>query len=306
MDAQTQKIIDSINRLKREHHALILAHNYQRDEVQAIADVTGDSLALSRAAAKSDARVIVFCGVHFMAETAALLSPDKIVLIPDPDAGCPMANMITAEELRAFKHEHPGAVVVTYVNSSAAVKAESDICCTSSNAVAVVHALDPSREIIFVPDKYLGTFVAAQTGRKLILWHGYCPTHVKIQPEDILRQKQAHPHARVVVHPECTAPVVQLADAVLSTGGMCRYAGRHEVSELIVGTETGILYRLCLENPGKKFYPASEAATCPNMKKITLEKVLWSLQRMEHRVCVPDHIAAQARRAVDAMLGIGG
>lgn len=306
MDSQTRKIIDAIQRLKRERNALIVAHNYQPDEVQAIADFTGDSLALSRRAAQTKASIIVFCGVHFMAETAAILSPEKTVLIPDPEAGCPMADMITAEQLRELKQHHPDATVVTYVNSSAEVKAESDICCTSSNAVAVVNSVEPGRDIIFVPDKHLGSYVAAQTGRRIILWNGYCPTHVKIQAEDILHQKQAHPAARIAVHPECIPPVRDLADAVLSTEGICRYAQRRDVSELIVGTEIGILYRLQTENPHKKFYPASEAAICPNMKKTTLEKVLWSLERMEYRVVVPEKIAIRARHAVDTMIRIGG
>ncbi|MCX8044083.1 MAG: quinolinate synthase NadA [Desulfobacterota bacterium] len=303
MTART--IVDKIQTLKRERNAIILAHNYQPDEVQAIADFIGDSLALSRTAAKTDAAVIVFCGVHFMAETAAILSPHKTVLMPEPDAGCPMADMISAAQLRAFKQEHPGALVVAYVNSSAAVKAESDICCTSSNAQDVVQSLPEDRDIIFIPDKYLGSYVAAQTGRKLILWNGYCPIHVKIQPEDIERRKREHPAAKVAVHPECTPPVIQRADAVLSTEGICRYAGRPEVKELIVGTEIGVLYRLRTEHPEKRFYPASDTAVCPNMKKTTLEKVLWSLERMEHIVSVPPDIATRARQAVDAMIAIG-
>jgi len=304
MDQHTEKLIAEIQKLKQQRNAVILAHNYQRDEVQAIADFTGDSLALSRTAAKTDAAVIVFCGVHFMAETASLLSPEKTVLMPDPDAGCPMADMITADQLRALKQQHPRAVVVTYINSSAAVKAETDVCCTSSNAVNVVRSLADAGEIIFVPDKYLGTYVSGRTGRDLILWHGYCPTHVRIQPEDILRQKKAHPDAAVVAHPECTPGVLALADAVLSTEGICRYAQRPEVSELIVCTEIGVLYRLRRENPDKKFHPVSEAATCPNMKKTTLEKVLWSLERMQHEVKVPADIAIRARSAVDRMLAV--
>jgi len=306
MDERTREIITQIQSLKKNRNAVILAHNYQRDEVQAIADYTGDSLALSRTAAATMADVIVFCGVHFMAETAAILSPDKIVLMPDPEAGCPMADMITAEQLRGLKQQNPGATVVTYVNSSAAVKAESDICCTSSNALDIVKSIPEGRDIIFVPDKYLGSYVAARTGRPLILWQGYCPTHVTIRAEDIERQKQAHPGARVAAHPECTPPVLQLADAVLSTEGICRYARRPDVQELIFATETGVLYRLRAENPEKRFYPATEAATCPNMKKTTLEKVLWSLERMQHPVGVPADIAARARRAVDAMIAIGG
>lgn len=298
------KLIEKIKRLQEERNAVILAHNYQRDEVQEIADFTGDSLSLSRNAAKTSAEVIVFCGVHFMAETASILSPDKTVLMPDAEAGCPMADMITADELRELKKQHPKAVVVTYVNSSAGVKAETDICCTSSNAVKVIESLKDAEEIICVPDKYLGTYLSKKTGRSLILWHGYCPTHVRIQPEDIQRQKQAHPNAKVVAHPECTPPVLDLADAVLSTEGICQYAKASDASEIIFATEIGVLYRLKKENPGKAFYPASEAASCPNMKKTTLEKILWSLESMTAEVRVPEDIRLRARKAVERMVEI--
>ena len=267
---------ERIRKLKKERDAVILAHNYQLGEVQDIADFVGDSLGLSQKAAKTDAEVIVFCGVHFMAETAAILCPDKTVLLPDIHAGCPMANMIDTEHLRQRKQELPDANVVCYVNTTAAVKAESDICCTSANGLKVVESLD-SKEIIFVPDQYLGHYISTKTGRKMSLWPGYCPTHARIQPHHITGLRQEYPRARVVVHPECRPEVIALADEVLSTGGMIRYAQREDVSEMIVGTEMGILHRLQKENPGKKFIAISEQAICPNMKLITLERYcgLW-------------------------------
>ena len=297
-------LIEKIDKLKKEKNAVILVHNYQRAEVQDIADFTGDSLGLSRTAAGTDADVIVFCGVHFMAETASILSPDKTVLMPDINAGCPMADMITADQLRALKKEHPKAKVLAYVNTSAEVKAETDICCTSSNALKVVENLRDVEEIIFVPDKYLNNYISTMTGRKFIMWNGYCPTHVKIQVEDILRQRQNHPEAKVVVHPECTPPVIEIADRVLSTEGICRYAKESDAAEIIVGTEIGILHRLKKENPDKTFYPASENAVCPNMKLTTLEKVLWSLEDMKHEVRVPEDIRVKARGAVDRMVEV--
>jgi quinolinate synthase len=298
-----ESIIEQIRKHKKERNAVLLVHNYQRPEVQDIADFTGDSLELSQKAAGTDADVIVFCGVHFMAETASILSPQKTVLLPDKNAGCPMADMITDEELRQKKQEIPGATVVTYVNSTAAVKAESDYCCTSSNGVKVVSRID-NDEIIFVPDQYLGDYISRQTGKKMTLWPGYCPTHVRILPEDIIKQKKEHPQAKVVVHPECRPDVIALADEALSTSGIIRYAARSDVSELIVGTEVGILHRLSKENPGKAFIPASGKAICPNMKKITLDKVLESLETMEPEVKVPEEIRVRALRAVERMLEI--
>lgn len=295
-------IVSEIQELKKGRNAVILAHNYQLPEVQDAADFTGDSLELSRTAASSKAKVVVFCGVHFMAETASILCPDKTVLIPDKTAGCPMANMITREDLLELKKRHPKAVVVGYVNTSAEVKAEVDISCTSTNAVDVVLKLKDAEEIIFIPDKYLSDYVSKKTGRRLISWDGYCPTHVKILPEDIIRQIRAHPKAKVMVHPECTGEVISLADAVLSTGKMCKYAKESDAKEFIVGTEVGIIHRLKKENPEKKFYPASELAVCPNMKKITLEKVLWSLQDLKEVVKVPDEIRKKALRGIEKML----
>lgn len=295
---------ERIGELKKRHHAVILVHNYQLPEVQDVADFRGDSLELSRIAAKTDARVIVFCGVHFMAETASILSPDKKVIMPDIQAACPMANMITAQDLRRLKKEHPQAAVVGYVNTSAEVKAELDYCCTSSNAVAVVNALKDSKVIIFVPDKYLADFVSKQTKRKLIAWSGFCPTHVKILPEDIKREKKFHPRAKVIVHPECLPSVVAMADAALSTSQMCKFARDTDAKEIIVGTEVGLIYRLKKDNPAKEFYPASEAAVCPNMKRTTQEKILWALEELKTEVKVPEAIRMRARAAIDRMLEI--
>ncbi len=304
MQDRDAELKERINTLRKARRAVILAHNYQLGEIQDIADFVGDSLELSQTAAKTDAATIVFCGVDFMAETAAILCPDRAVLMPELNASCPMARMITVPALQAKKKEHPGAAVVCYVNSSAAVKAESDICCTSANAVKVVRSFPAEREIIFVPDQYLGGYVAAQTGRKLILWPGYCPTHARIQPESILRLKAEYPQAKVLVHPECRPEVIALADAVLSTGGIIRYARESPAREIIIGTEIGIIHRLKKENPGKKFIPASEQAVCPRMKLITLESIVWALENMEHRITVPEDIRDRAKRAVDKMLAI--
>jgi len=304
MENRDVKLIEKILNLKRERNAVILAHNYQLGEVQDIADFVGDSLELSQNAAKTEAKVIVFCGVQFMAETASILCPDKIVLLPDIHAGCPMADMITAERLRERKRELPDATVVCYVNSSAEVKAESDVCCTSANAVKVIESLD-SEEILFVPDQYLGHYISTKTDKRMSLWPGFCPTHIRIQPQDIIRLKKEHTQAKVVVHPECRPEVIALADEVLSTGGMCRFAQKTEAEEIIVGTEIGILHRLRKENPGKRFIPVSEQAICPRMKLITLESVLWSLQEMTTKVKVPEEIRLRAKAAVDKMLKEG-
>ena len=304
VENEGKSVEERILRLKREKNAVILVHNYQRPEVQNIGDIVGDSLELSQKAAGTDADVIVFCGVHFMAETASILCPDKTILLPDAKSGCPMADMITAEQLRQKKKELPDATVVTYINSSAEVKAESDYCCTSSNGVKVVASLE-NDEILFVPDQYLGDYIARKTGKKLTLWPGYCPTHVRILAEDIVRQKQKYPGAKTVVHPECRPEVIALADEVLSTSGIIRYAAHDDVSELIVGTEVEILHRLRKENPGKTFIPASEKAVCPNMKRITLEKVLNSLETMSPQIKVPEDIRVKAKAAVDRMLAIG-
>jgi len=301
-DNSNIELLEKITDLKQKRNAVFLVHNYQLGEVQDIADFTGDSLELSQQAARTDAEVIVFCGVRFMAETASIICPDRTVLLPDLHAGCPMADMINAQRLRDKKKEYPGATVVCYVNSSAAVKAESDICCTSANAVRIVEKLHDAKDIIFVPDQYLGSYVASQTGRDLILWPGFCPTHTRIQAQDILRQRAEHPQAKVLVHPECRSEVTALADEVLSTGGMIRFARESEAQEIIIGTEIGIIHRLRKENPGKKFIPASEQAVCPRMKLITLETVLWSLENMTYQIKVPDRTRLKAKAAVDKML----
>lgn len=294
-------IVDKIKMLAKKRDAVILAHNYTRPEIQDLADFVGDSLELSRTAAKLSSKVIVFCGVYFMAETAYILSPDKTVLIPDPYAGCPMADMITGEQLRVLKKNYPNAKVVCYVNSTAEVKAESDICCTSANAVDIVNRVDSS-DIIFVPDKNLGTYVSKMTGKKLILWQGYCPIHAMIRAEDIIRAKQEHPNAKVVVHPECSEEVISLADAVRSTSGMLRYVKETDSKEFIIGTESGILYRMKKENPGKEFFPVRRDTICVNMKKVTLEKVLDSLENNKHRVTVPEDIRLKALKSIERML----
>jgi quinolinate synthase len=302
MENKDAGLAEKISALKKKRNAVILVHNYQLGDIQDVGDFVGDSLELSQKAAETDADVIVFCGVHFMAETASILCPDKVVLLPDMNAGCPMANMITARSLRAKKEEHPQAVVVCYVNSPAEVKAESDICCTSANAVEVVESLG-AREIMFIPDQYLGHYVSTRTGRKMVLWPGFCPTHVRIKPEMIRELRREYPQAKAVVHPECTPEVTALADEVASTGGMCRYARRDDVKEMIVGTEVGIIHRLRKENPGKRFIPVSEQAICPNMKLTTLEKVLWCLEELSPQVKVPEGIRIKALAAVDKMLG---
>ena len=295
------EIISKIAELKKKRDAVILVHNYQRPEVQDIADFLGDSLDLSRKAAETKAKVIVFCGVHFMAETASILCPDKTVLLPDLDAGCPMADMITAKELKELKSRYPGHSVVCYINTSAEIKAESDICCTSSNAVNVVKSLG-NKDIIFVPDQNLGDHVSKQTGKKMVLYGGYCAIHCRILSSDLAKARKDHPGAEILVHPECTPDVVKLADKVLSTNGMIKYAKESAKKELVIGTEQGIIYRLEKENPDKKFYPVTEKALCENMKKTKLEKVLWALEDMKNVIRVDANIALRAKSAIDKML----
>ena len=294
-------LVNKIKNLKTERQAVILAHNYQIGEVQEIADFTGDSLELSRKAAQTDASVIVFCGVHFMAETAKILSPEKTVLIPDSNAGCPMSDMINAQQLRDFKKRHPGRPVVAYVNTSAEVKAESDICCTSANAVSVIESID-SDEILFVPDKSLAAYVATQTKKHIISYCGYCPTHHRILAQDVVKTKREHPDAVVIAHPECTPDVLALADTIESTSGMIRFAKQSKAEEFIVCTERGILYRLERANPDKRFYNPSPVNICPNMKKITLEKILWSLEDMGSEIILPDEIIKKAQTAIEGMI----
>jgi quinolinate synthase len=299
-----RQLVERIAALKAERDAIILAHNYQPPEIQDIADRPGDSLDLSRFAAEARERTIIFCGVHFMAETAAILAPEKTVILPEPNAGCPMADMMCGEDLIEVKKKHPGAVVVTYVNSTAEVKAETDICCTSANAMRVVQSVPEGKTIIFGPDKYLGGWVAARTGREMILWEGYCPTHQKILPEHIQEQRRLHPGAAVMVHPEVNPEVAALADAVLGTGGMIAYVEKSPAREFVVGTETGMVYRLQKRFPDRAFYAASKQALCPNMKRISLEKVARSLETLAPVISVEEKIAVRARRAIKAMLEI--
>ena len=297
-------MIEKIRGLKQEKNAIILAHNYQRPEIQDIADFVGDSFALSQQAAKTDADVILFCGVDFMAESAAILSPDKTVLIPDTDAKCPMAAMITCEALIEMKRIHPGAGVVCYVNTSAPVKAESDICCTSANAVEVVESLDCD-EVIFVPDKNLALYAARFTEKTVIPWDGYCPTHHQILPRDIADAKEKHPGAEVLVHPECRPGVIDLANGVQSTEGMIRHVRASHSNEFIIGTESGMIHRLEKEFPGKLFYTVSDYTICPAMKMVTLPEVVRSLENLEYVVAIPDAVQARAKRALDRMLQVG-
>ena len=297
------EIKQEIRRLARERNALLLAHNYQRDEIQEIADITGDSLALSMEAARTDREVIVFCGVHFMAESASILAPDKIVLLPRLDAGCPMADMVTPEGLRRMKAEHPGATVVTYVNSSADVKAESDICCTSSNAVNVVRSVE-TEEVILVPDRNLGKYIASHTDKTCHLWEGYCPTHDRLLASDVQRSKDEHPDALFMAHPECPPEILEMADHICSTSGMYEYARKSPAKKFIVGTEAGILYRLRRENPEKEFFLPTSKLICPNMKLTSLEDILKSLQTMSPEITVPPDIRERAKVTLDRMLAV--
>jgi quinolinate synthase len=293
-----------IRELLLKHNAVLLAHNYMRDEVQEIADITGDSLALSIEAAKTSADVIVFCGVHFMAESAAILSPDKKVLLPRPDAGCPMADMVTAEELEQLRAKHPGVPVVTYVNSSAEVKACSDICCTSANAVRVVKSLK-EEELIFVPDRNLGRWIAKFVpDKRFIFWEGFCPTHERMTAAAVLQKKTEHPDALFICHPESDPKVSELADHVCSTSGMYDYCRTSPARKFIIGTEAGILYKLRVENPGKEFILASPALFCPNMKLTSMGDVLLTLQTLSPVVSVPEEIRIKAKLALDRMLEV--
>ncbi|ACM19455.1 quinolinate synthetase complex, subunit A [Geotalea daltonii FRC-32] len=294
---------NEIRALLKERNGILLAHNYMRDEVQEIADITGDSLGLSVEAAKTSASVIVFCGVHFMAESASILAPDKTVLLPRLDAGCPMADMVTVPALQEMKRRHPGVPVVTYVNSSAAVKANSDICCTSANAVKVVKSL-AAPEIIFVPDRNLGRYVARFTDKTFHFWDGYCPTHERLKPEAVLRLKKENPGALFICHPECNPEVEALADHVCSTTGMYDFCKKSPANRFIIGTEAGILYKLQKESPDKEFILASPALVCPNMKLTSLEDILAALQSMAPVIKVPEEVREPAKLALDRMLAI--
>ena len=292
-----------IKALLKKRNAVLLAHNYMRDEVQEIADITGDSLALSMEAAKTAADVIVFCGVHFMAESASILSPDKTVLLPRLDAGCPMADMVTVEGLLEMKARHPGVPVVTYVNSTAAVKAHSDICCTSANAVKVVNSL-PDNEVIFAPDRNLGRFVEKLTSKTFHIWDGYCPTHERLKVDEVIRLKGEYPDAEFICHPECNPAVSALADHACSTSAMYEYCRKSPARRFIIGTEAGILYRLKIENPEKEFILASPSLICPNMKLISLDDILESLRTMIPVVKVIEEVRIPAKRALDRMLAV--
>ncbi|MHB8926714.1 MAG: quinolinate synthase NadA [Bacillota bacterium] len=305
-----QKLMDQAEltaearRLKAERRALIIAHLYQRPEIQDLADFVGDSLGLSQQAAATDNDLIVFCGVHFMAESAAILSPQKTVILPEPKAGCPMADMVTPDALREMKAKYPGVPVVAYVNTSAAVKAESDICCTSRNAVKIVEAVEGDT-VIFIPDRNLSHYVQTQTRKKVIPWPGFCPTHDRIKVDDLRRMKESHPEAVVLVHPETDQAIVDLADKVFSTEGMRRFVRESPAKEFIIGTEMGILHALQKDRPDASFYfPSGDEQICPNMKSTTLRKLVVALERLEPRVTVPEDIRLRAKRALDRMLAV--
>lgn len=295
-----------IAKLKEKRNAVIIVHNYQRDEIQEIADISGDSLALSQAAVRTDAKVIVFCGVQFMAESASILNPDKKVLLPVREAGCPLADMITPEKLRAKKIQHPEAAVVCYVNSSAEVKAESDISCTSSNAIEVVRSLK-EKQVIFVPDKNLGRYVQTQVpDKEIILWEGFCPTHIRVQEEDVIKAKQLHPGAEVIAHPECNPEVLALSDHICSTGGMFTYVKKSASKDFIISTESGMLYKLQKDNPDKRFYLPTPHLVCANMKLITLGWVAHSLEHLVYEVKVSEDVREKARKTLERMLAVTG
>lgn len=298
------RLLNKIQKLKKDRNAVILAHNYQPGEIQDLADFCGDSLGLSIEASKTDAQVIVFCGVKFMAETATILSPEKMVLLPEKTAGCPMADMITAEQLKELKSKHPKAIVVCYVNSTAHVKAESDYCCTSSNAVEVVKSLPNDKEVIFVPDKNLGAFVSEKTGRKMILWPGYCTTHIHITADDIAKAKEKYPDAVVMCHPECNADVRAIADELLSTGQMLKFVNKNTAKRYIIGTEKGIIHTLKKQRPDAEYICPTEKAICPNMKKITIDKVIWSLEQMREVITIDEKIREKAKKALERMVEI--
>jgi quinolinate synthase len=299
-----ERLLEKIEQLKARRNAVILAHNYQPAEIQDLADFTGDSLGLSVEASKTDADVIVFCGVKFMAETAAILSPEKTVLLPDKYAGCPMADMITVQQLRKLKDDNPGALVVCYVNSTAEVKAQSDYCCTSSNAVELVRSLPEDKRIIFVPDQHLGQFVIDNTGRDIVLWPGYCPSHVMITEDDIKEAKSLYPDAIVMAHPECSETVKELSDEILSTGQMLKFVQFSTAKSFIVATEIGIIHALKKCNPDAEFIPASDKAVCPNMKKISVDKIIASLEDMKYIIKVPEEIREKAKKSLERMVAV--
>lgn len=300
---QNELYVERLQQLKKERNAIILAHYYMRPEVQAVADYIGDSFGLSQKARDTDADVILFCGVHFMAESAKILNPDKIVLMPDERSGCPMADMVTGEGLRKLKAEHPNATVVAYVNTSADVKAETDICCTSSNALKVIESVE-SDEIIWVPDKNLGHYVSQFTDKKMIIWQGYCNTHDLLTPDEVLELKAQYPNAPIVVHPECRPEVVALGDYVGSTTGILKYCRESNFEDYIVATEEGVRYMLEKESPNKTFHFASRFMVCPNMKVHNVKKMVRALETMQPEIHVDPEVAAKAKRSLDAMLEV--
>lgn len=313
--------------LKEQRNAIILAHNYQREEVQDIADYTGDSLELSRTAASIECNVIVFCGVNFMAESASILSPDKTVILPEIGACCPMADMITVSTARNLKTQfpgyqytggyrypadftlkdiktlHPGAPVVAYVNTTAEVKAESDICCTSANGIKIVESLD-SDKVICIPDRNLSAWIAKNTTKEVVTWDGFCHVHDRVTPDDVIDARKKHPDAMVLAHPECRIEVCEMADHVTSTSGMLRFAKSSEAKEFVIGTETGLLYKLRKDSPGKIFHPLRKDMVCPNMKKTTLNSILHAMETMTYKIKVPEEIRIPAKKALDRMLEI--
>jgi len=292
---------EEITRLKEEKNAIILVHNYQRPKVQDVADYLGDSLGLSRKASNTNADMIVFCGVTFMAETAKILSPDKTVLLPRKEAGCPMADMVTSSDVIALKEKYPDAKVVSYVNTNADVKAVTDVCCTSSNAVEVVRNIEADR-VIFIPDRNLASYVGRFVDKEIIPWDGYCYVHERITKDEVLKAKEKYPDALLLVHPECNPPVIDIADEVLSTQGMVDFVGESDNKRFLIGTEEGILYRLKKENPDKEFYPAGTPKICQNMKRTTLDDVYLALKDEQYPIEIPDEIISSAKRALEAML----
>lgn len=296
-------IQEKIQKLKREKDAIILAHNYQLPEVQDIADFVGDSLELARISAQVKEEVIIFCGVHFMAETASILAPNKKVILPDLFAGCPLANTITPEDVKSLKEKYKNYAIVAYVNTSAKVKAESDYICTSANAISVVEKI-PEEKIIFIPDRNLGYYVSKHTKKEMIIWNGFCPTHQRILPQDIINLKEKYKDAKVVVHPECRKEVLDLADKIASTSGIIKFVKEDDGKRYIIGTEAGLLHRLRKENPEKEFYLASSLAVCPNMKKITLDKILTSLENLEPEVKVEESVREKALKPIERMLNL--
>lgn len=304
LSKESEELIREIQELKEKKKAVILAHNYQRPEIFQVADIQGDSLELSRAAAKTKAEIIVFCGVRFMAETASILSSEKKILLPEKESGCPLADYINVEQVRAMRKKYPEATIVCYVNSSADVKAESDICCTSANAVKVVNSLNGAKQILLIPDKHLAQYVAQNTDKQMILWEGNCPAHHQLQREEVLKMKAEYPEAKFMAHPECSPEILELADCVTSTSGMLRYANSSSAKEFIVGTEEGMAYVLQTACPEKKFYSFANTMICHDMKKITLQSVKDALVKMQYLVEINEDIRKPAMNCLSRMMNI--